>query len=374
MPELIAVAPRGLEKLVAKELRALGGGVGRTRLERGRIHFEGPEDASLRANLRLRVAERILMPVARVEARRAVDLSRALREVAWERWIAPQQRVRIIASARGCKFYHTGLVDEAVREALLYRGLAGLPPDKSGEAHAPGAPQPASIDLRGTGDMWAAAIDTSGKGLHRRGWRPRTAKAPIRETLAGAVLQLLDWSGERPFVDPMCGAGTFLIEAATIALNRPPGLDRPFAFEEWPSFEPQRWDQLRDGVRAAIKPVDSLPLMTGADSVPGAVRAANGNLVGAGLKGVVQVSRLSLEEWGPPPAGQTPGLVLLNPPYGLRTARPDALHPWRDALLRAFPGWQVAVVAPPEIASELHPAGRSRARLFNGGIAVSLWS
>lgn len=358
---LVAVSPLGLEQHVAKEIRALGGGVGRTRIDGDRIFFEGPPDALMRANLQLRTADRILLPLARYQAHDFGTLRQVVADLPWEDYLPTGLEVRFSVSARNCRLYHSGAVEDAMREGILARRLK-LP---RGDGR-----NWATIDARGTSDFWTICIDTSGPGLWRRGYRQRTAKAPLRENLAAALLMLAGWQGERPLLDPMCGSGTFAIEAARIAQRKAPGLDRRFAFERFPCLDQARWQELKEQATGRLLPDGGGVSIEGADEVPGAIRAAKDNSRRADTRFV----RLLRREIARTPKVQGPGLVIFNPPYGRRTGEEVGLEQWqawRAALTELRPGWDVVVVtASPEMAEALGSKGKPLARFRNGGIKV----
>ena len=365
---LIAVVAGGLEKVAAKEIRALGGGVGKTSEDRGRVRFEGPADAVYRANLQLRTVERILRPAGPpLQAKTAIQLSAAARELPWEEWIPAGVGVRVSATVRGCTLYHTGAVTDAIREALVYRGLSGEPAED-------GAP---TIDVRGTGDHWMLAMDTSGASLHRRGYRKATAKAPLRETLAAALLLRAGWTGAVPFLDPMCGSGTLVAEAAAIAARRPPGLDRGFAFEAFPSFDRTVWQEVVGRARAKHEEPRTLPAIVGADGAKGAVRAARSNLERASLAGITTILERRIQDT-PPTEG--PGLVVVNPPYGRRipagrdaAAAQGEWAAWGRILRERLPGWTICMLSPDKSLGEAAGStGKPLLRTSNGGISVAL--
>lgn len=363
---LIAVVAGGLEKVAAKEIRALGGGIGKTKEDRGRVAFQGPPDALYRANLNLRSVERILLPAGpRFEAKTGIQLSRAARELPWETWIPQGVGVRVSATVRGCALYHTGAVADAIREALVYRGLSGDPPGD-------GAP---TIDVRGTGNIWTLCMDTSGASLHRRGYRKQTGKAPLRETLAAALLLRAGWTGSMPFLDPMCGSGTIVAEAASIAMRRPPGLDRSFAFSDFPSFDADVWRTVVGRAQARFEEPREIPSIVGADGAKAAVRAAKANITRGGLKATILERRLQ----DTPPA-EGPGLVVVNPPYGRRvpTGRDAAAArgewaAWGRTLRQRLPGWTILALSPDkDLATAAGASGKPLLRTSNGGISVAL--
>ena len=362
--------PLDLEKTCAAELRALGGGVGKTTWDPGVVYFEGPEDAAMRANLHLRTADRVLKPLGAGEAVSFHTLRLRCSELPWENYIPPGSAVNISVSAMGCKLYHTGAVEDAIREGLEGRGLRLVEESED---------YPLWVDARGTRDWWTLSIDTSGRGLTRRGYRKATAKAPIRETLAAAVLRAAGYEGSRPLMDPMCGAGTFVIEGSWIASKRAPGMGRKFAFQRFPSFDEDRWGEIvRKADEAERK--EGLPRVVGYDKAGGAVRAAKSNALRAGVAGMVDFQRQEIANLA---VHEQPGLVVLNPPYGQRLEGEDSVEHrrliqsyarWGDELRRSAPGWDVALVCPSqELAQAFGFQSRPKLRFRNGGISVGLW-
>ena len=255
-----------------------------------------------------------------------------------------------------------------MREALGYRGLR--PPDAA-EAGASGG---VTLDVRGTADRWTLAVDSSGPSLHRRGYRKASATAPVKETLAAACLLATGWTGDTEFLDPMCGSGTFVAEAALLAARRPPGLDREFAFSDWASFDESLF---RSAVgRLAERGRDPSSRIEGGDAAPGAVKAARANLARLGVDGV-RASKRRLQDT---PASEAPGLVLVNPPYGKRVAPGRALdaakgewRAWAKTLRERRPRAAIYALSPEQVLAEAAGAiGRPVLRFSNGGIPVAL--
>ncbi len=382
---LRAVVPRGLEAVAAKEIRSLGGGVGKTRSGRGVVSFEGPTDAYLRANLHLRTVDRVLVVVGTADARFEQELLDALAAAEWERWIRKGATVGVSSSARGCRLFHTGLLDEIVRRALSARGLGdGRPRGESTEARArddEDRGDRATIDLRGTDDRWEFAIDTSGSSLHRRGYRKAVAKAPLRETIAAGILRVAGWSGDRDFLDPMCGAGTLVVEAGWVAANRAPGLSRRFAFEDFPTLDRARWSSLVEDAKARLD-WKGLPGLEGSDRAGGAIRAARANAKRAELTGRSRWVKRSMDDLPRFAPGSAPGLLVANPPYGKRV-RADAPRGsdkeraawarWGDLVRARRPGWAAWMLAPhPEPAAAAGARGRAALTVVHGGLSVGL--
>jgi putative N6-adenine-specific DNA methylase len=367
--------PLDLEKTCATELRALGGGIGKTTWDPGVIYFEGPADAAMRANLHLRCADRVLKPLGAGEASSFHTLRLRMAELPWEEYLPSGSDVRFSVSAMGCKLYHTGAVEDALREGLEGRGIRIAP--ESDEF-------PLWIDARGTRDWWTLSIDTSGRGLTRRGYRKATAKAPIRETLAAAVLRAAGYEGTGPLLDPMCGSGTFVIEGAWIASKRAPGLGRSFAFERFPNCDGARWKDLVQKAKSDVC-VQDLPRLEGRDSSGGAIQASQGNASRAGVAAITSFTRGKVADLE---AREGRGLIVLNPPYGHRLEGEEeggervpvspkmerSYTAWGEHIRAAAPGWDIAIVSPSNTLAEAFGAGpRPKLRFRNGGLSVGLW-
>lgn len=357
---LIAVVQPGLEKLVARQIRALGGGLGHTKGAAARVTFDGPEDGVLRTNLGLRSTERILLPMVTDVATTFRTLRRIATEQPWEAYFPPGMEIRTSVSVHRCRLFHTDAVAEAILEGVQARGVKL--PEGDGRAWM-------TIDVRGTTDHWTLSLDTSGPGLSRRGYRRASAKAPLRETLASAVLELAGWTPEVPLLDPACGAGTLAIEAAAIAQRRAPGLDRGFVFEGWPVLDTERWTELKEQATARVDLTGGGASIEAADDAGGAIKAARANSQRAGTGDLIKIVQRDILAT-PPADGH--GLIVMNPPYGVRT-NPADLEDWARALRKARPGWDLVVIAPPEIGQRLGCRPKALGRFLVGGIKVGVW-
>jgi putative N6-adenine-specific DNA methylase len=341
-----AIAAPGLEKVVCEEVAALSGVAGVNQVPGG-VEFSGPLEVGMRANLRLRVATRILLRLGTVEARKFPELRRRLARLPWEDLVPRDRPLRVEAAASRCRLYHTGALGENL-ELGVADALGGLPKTED---------EPTRVLIRGHEDRFTVSLDSSGELLHRRGWRLETGKAPLRETLAAGLLRLAGYDPERPFLDPMCGSGTIVLEACAIALGVAPGLARPFAFERWRSFDPAAWDRLRDEALAEIRDRPPAPLHAW-DRDPEAVATTRRNAERAGFLAHLGVEQAVFGEQAPPEGA---GLVLVNPPYGRRLERAGNV----ERVLRArFAGWRTAVLVP----GDRGPGHR----LHNGGLRVRL--
>ena len=367
-----AVVAPGLEGVATREIEALPG-ISDLRAEAGGVEWSAAPLEGYRANLWLRIATRVLARVGTVEAREFGKLRRRAAGLRWDAFVAPGAAIALRASATRSRLYHTGAIEEtaalAIADAVKGAHLAG-------EAEIPDV----SVLIRGAEDRFTFSVDASGERLHRRGARVEIGEAPLRETLAAGLLALADWTPDLPLFDPMCGAGTIVIEAASQALDRAPGLDRAFALEAWPLFAAgaaaTEAAALREEARARIRPVPPASI-GGADRDARAIESARRNADRADLGPHVTFAARDVGDARPPVA--TPGLVIVNPPYGRRLgdAR-SALLAYRDLgrVLRAhFRGWRAAIVVPRALAGApgaLRLDFTARHRLRNGGLPIEL--
>jgi putative N6-adenine-specific DNA methylase len=230
----------------------------------------------------------------------------------------------------------------------------------------------ADLHVRRASGRAMLSVDAAGEPLHRRGWRARIGAAPLRETLAAALLRVAGWTGDRPFLDPMCGSGTLAIEAALMAARRAPGLDRTFAFERFPGHDAGRTARLRERLRAEARPV-TVPIHA-SDRNMGVLRLAQKNAVAAGVELVVRFERGDAAAIAPPPGGA--GLCAVNPPFGVRLDE-DAAGAWRalGQLTLRLPGWALTVLGPDRGLERLLPLPpRQSVAVRNGGLACQLLS
>jgi len=375
---LFAVTGPGLEPFAAQELGALGL---EAKAITGGAAFAGLRADLYRANLWLRTASRVLVRAGGVYAGSFSELRKKASRLPWERFLKPGQLVAIRVTSHKSKLYHTDAVAERIAGAI--GDALGQPParlraataeaDEAGET----AQELASAQLvvvRLVDDRCTISLDSSGALLHQRGYRLATAKAPLRESLAAGLLLAAAWDRKSPLVDPFCGAGTIPIEAARLALNIAPGLERRFAFMDWPDYDAALWAEQYAAAKAAR--VDGPPpAIYGYDRDAGAIAAAQANAERAGVSGLITFGQQSISALQAPGG---PGWVVTNPPYGLRLAAGGAdlrdLYAQFGQVLRAqCPGWQAGFLsADPQLARATalrFDLGRT-ADLVNGGLPV----
>ncbi|MCU0624761.1 MAG: hypothetical protein MUF53_12995, partial [Gemmatimonadaceae bacterium] len=252
----LAVTALGLAPLCAAELRALGLPV--TGVDEAGVSFDATPETLARAHVGSAIASRIVVRLAQFEARGFAELERHAKRVPWPRVLAPGRGVRLRVTAKKSKLYHTAAIAERLWPAIVAAG--GVPPATPAatvpgddDDDGPGADEAQLLVVRVHRDVVTISADASGALLHRRGWRLATAKAPMRETLAAALLAAAGYDGTGPLVDPLAGSGTIGIEAARRARGLAPGLDRGFAFEQWPAHDPVPLARVREAVRHAAR-------------------------------------------------------------------------------------------------------------------------
>jgi putative N6-adenine-specific DNA methylase len=325
-----AITAPGLEHLTAAELAAVGAQVGVS--EPGGVAFEAAPGIMYAANLRLRTASRIIVRIARFHAASFGELEGQARRVSWARWVPESGAVHFRVTSHKSRLYHQGAVAERLERAVL----AAVPGTRA--VRAPSEADALDEDVttlpgvqrflvRIVDDELALSVDSSGALLHRRGYRLASAKAPLRETLAAALLLAMEWNGSAPLVDPLCGSGTIPIEAALLARRIPPGWRRRFAFERWPEFKPSVWEYVRGEAEKEMLDRAAVAIVA-ADRDAGGIEATTANAERAGVVGDLSILRAALSTTlsDPDVAQLPPGLVLTNPPYGVRVGESRPLR------------------------------------------------
>lgn len=360
--DCFAAAAPGLEPLVAAELRALGKlqSVVAGETEPGGVSFHADRDGLYAANLHLRIASRVLVRIGTFHASAFHELERHAARLPWREFVATGSPVAFRVTSRKSRLYH----QDAIAQRLLAAAGGATVPD--GEAAQ-------EFVVRLFRDQCTVSVDASGELLHRRGYRLATAKAPLRETLAAAMLAGSGWDGSAPLVDPMCGSGTIPIEAALMARRVPPGIARPFAFMRWSGFDQSAWERLLRQARERVLPGSPVPIL-GSDRDAGAVAASRDNAERAGVAGDIEWRRAAISAMAPP-AGR--GWIVTNPPYGVRVGERRELRDLYAQLgnvaRRCCPGWELAFLAAhPELERQAGLQQTVRFTTENGGIRVRL--
>ncbi|MDR3304721.1 MAG: class I SAM-dependent RNA methyltransferase [Clostridiales Family XIII bacterium] len=384
--ELIATATFGLEAVVKREVEALGYRV--TRSEDGRITFTGNEEAIVRANLWLRSADRVYLKLAEFDAFEFEDLYQGVRAIPFEEYMTADAAFATDAVSVRSKLHAVPSVQAVCEKALADRLREAYALPAAARLSKTGAKYRLRISLQK--DRALITLDTSGAGLHKRGYRTANVDAPIKETLAAAMVSLSFWNENRLLCDPFCGSGTIAIEAAMQARNIAPGLGRRFVSEEWHIIDPLVWKTERNAAYAAVR--HDLPLHIHASDIDKrAIEAARENAAEAGVEDCIQFESLSFSGFssgsasgsvgsagGGPPAERDFGIVITNPPYGERigeTEKLRGLYRQVGAFMRERPTWSLYLITTDkhfEAAAMGRPADRRR-KLYNGRLETTFY-
>ncbi len=328
--EIFLAAPPGLEDVLCAEVRSKG--FNSPRAVPGGVTIKGAWPEVWRANLWVRGAGRVLAVLASFRVLHLAELAALARKVPWGEVLRRDVPFRVEATCTKSRIYHSGAAAERIEAAI--RDALG----------APSAPEAGVlVRARIEHDTCTLSVDTSGEPLHKRGAKAAVGKAPMRETMASLLLMQCGFSGTEPVLDPMCGSGTFVIEAAEIAARLNPGRTRRFAFEDLATFDADAWARMR-AVESRRMPPPSVRFH-GSDRDAGAIAMARANAERAGVADLVELRQCPVSELVAPEG--PPGLVIVNPPYGGRLGERRKLTPLYRALgatlLARFPGWRVGL-------------------------------
>ena len=330
--EIFLAAPPGLEPLLAEEAAPIG--LADPRVTPGGVTVQGGWPEVWRANLHLRGAGRVLARIGAFRAMHLAQLDKRARRFPWGETLRPDQPLRIEVTTRASRIYHAGAARSRIAAAIRETLGAPVPDAPPGDA--------LTLKVRIDDDLVTLSLDTSGAPLHRRGHKQAVNAAPMRETMAALFLRACGYTGAEPVLDPMCGSGTFPIEAAEIAAGLPPGRSRPFAFERLATHDPEAWAALRAG----ILPRPTGLRFYGSDRDTGAIAKSRANAARAGVGGITDFRHAAISDLVRPEG--PPGLVIVNPPYGARIGKAGRLRPLYAALgatLRdRLGGWRVGLV------------------------------
>ncbi|WP_370334626.1 class I SAM-dependent RNA methyltransferase [Parvularcula marina] len=332
---IFAIVQPGLEPLLLDEVRELGWTAAKA--QPGGISFEGGWPDVWRANLLLRGAGRVLVRIGAFRAEHLAQLDKRSRQLPWAEFIPEGRRVRVEATCRKSRIYHSGAAAERIEKSL-----------RLATAAVRGDVDDLRVFVRIDQNICTVSIDTSGELLHKRGYKHDVGKAPLRETQAALFLRACGYNGAEPVLDPMCGSGTIVLEAAEIAKGLAPGRGRSFAFENLRGFDLSVWGQMKKEIASAE--IGSEQMFRGFDCDEGVVAASTANAERAGLASITSFSKQNISNLERPegPAG----LVLVNPPYGARIGEGHALSSLYQTLGRrlkeAFSGWRAGIITSEE--------------------------
>ena len=365
-----AVAAPGLETFVAAELEGLR--IRGANVLDGGVEFTATRRQLYEANLQLRTASRVLVRLAQFRALTFAELEKRARTIPWETVLEPGTPVSLRVTCRKSRLYHSDAVAERIARDLAARfdSRATTTSEEDGERVS----NSQLIVVRFDHDRCTVSADSSGAHLHQRGYRTSVTQAPMRETLAAALIIASGWDRRSPLYDPFCGSGTIPIEAAMMAAGIAPGRSRSFRFEAWPGFDRKLWDELR-AEAAKSERRKSLPAISGSDRSAAAIRASRDNAERAGVANLVELEKLDAEEAG---YDQSHGWIVSNPPYGVRLgdSRDAArlLSSFGEVLHQRFAGWHVGILAPTQLDRTLGFRLESRSKTTNGGLRVQIFT
>jgi putative N6-adenine-specific DNA methylase len=355
----LATAP-GLEAELCAEAKERG--FKHARATQGGVTVRGGWRDVWRANLEVRGANKVLARIGAFRAFHLAQLDKRARRIAWGDILRKDVHFRVEASCKSSRIYHSGATAQRIEKTI------------SGELGATVSEDaPVTVMARIESDLCTISVDTSGELLHKRGFKIAVAKAPMRETLAALFLRQCGYNGTEPVVDPMCGSGTFVIEAAEIAAGLKPGRERHFAFEQLATFEPAAWEETRRPAPAAMPAFR----FHGSDRDAGAIEMSRANAARAGVTEITVFQQHAVSDLVPPPG--PPGLVITNPPYGDRIGdkkRLEALYRALGETLRTrFAGWRVGLITNDTWLAKATglPFLPTTAPVAHGGIRVTLF-
>lgn len=364
--ELIATATFGLEAVVAREVKDLG--YGDVSVENARVTFSGDEAAICRTNLWLRSADRVLVKMGEFKAVAFEELFEQSRALPWTDWLPENAAFPVegksiksqLHSVPDCQAIVKKAVVEKMKEKYRRQWF-----EENGPRY--------TIEVALLKDVVTLTIDTSGAGLHKRGYRKLGSQAPLKETLAAAMIQLSYWRPERTFIDPLCGSGTIPIEAALIGLNMAPGLQRKFAAESWPGIPEKAWKQAREEAKDLIRPDRAVHIL-GSDMDGEALSLARYHARQAGVEGKVFFQKLPLSEIR---SRQKYGCVICNPPYGERlgeVSQAERLYREMGDTFRPLDTWSFYVLTShPEFERLFGRRADKKRKLYNGRIQCNYY-
>ena len=364
--QLVATAAMGLEAIVADEVRELGY---ETRVDNGKVYFEGDEMAIARTNLWLRVADRVKIVVGTFPAKTFDQLFEGVKALDWGKYLPVDANFPVSGKSVKSTLFSVpdcqAITKKAIVEKLKmhYKRLGFL--DESGATF--------KIEISILKDVATVTIDTSGAGLHKRGYRQHQGDAPLKETLAAALVKISKWSPARPFVDPFCGSGTICLEAAMIGQNIAPGYNREFISEEWPWMKKAIWDAARDEADAAANYDQELNIL-GTDIDHRMVAIAQENAMEAGFGDMITFKQMTAPDFT---TKDTDGVIVSNPPYGERIGDVEEITKVLRALgdkMKNYPTWSVYMLSSMENFEVAYGKKATKTRkLFNGFIRTDYY-
>ena len=366
--QFFATCPRGLEALLVEELSAQK--ALKIVATDGGVSFEGNLETMYHVNLHSRIATRIMSRVGQGHYSTEEDIYKATFKLNWPSWFKVNQTIRVKVTGVKCPLKSLDFVTLRIKDAVCdrFREEGALRPSVS--VRDPDV----RIHAYLTEDQYQLYLDTSGAPLYQRGFRDVSVIAPLRENLAAGIIMLSSWVPGTPFLDPMCGSGTFLIEAAMMAVNQPPGLKRTFGFQKLTSFDENLWKKIETEAIHNMKPIEFLDIY-GSDIDLRSVRVARHNLKVAGLEEAAKVMQSDFIKLEPP---ASEGTLVTNPPYGQRIGEDEDLkevYPvWAKHMKESFGGWDTYfLTADLEMPKDMRLKPTKKTPLYNGALECRLF-
>lgn len=366
--QFFAPCPRGLESVLAQELTQLG--AGDVTATEGGVSFSGSLPLVYAVNLHSRIASRVLWQVGAGRYRGEEDIYRGINAIDWPQWFDVALTIRVKVSAIRSPLNSLDFVTLRIKDAVCdrFRTQSGKRPDV--DTAQPDVRIHAFLEA----ERYTIYLDTSGDPLFKRGVRQAAGEAPLRENLAAGILKLSGWTPDLPLLDPMCGSATFLIEALQIAHGVAPGANRRFAFEKLLNFDEDAWNRIKAEAQARPMPNPS-PEIFGGDLYGEALKLARVNIAASGFADSVSLKQANVLEI---PAPAATGILLVNPPYGVRLGEQDELAAFYprlgDALKRKFAGWRAYIfTADLRLPKLIGLSPSKRTPLYNGALECRLY-
>lgn len=366
-----ATAP-GLESLCRNEMMKLPAPIENVRTTPGGVEFEGRLYDSYTANLLLRIPNRILMRIASFKATNFRQLEKKIIQIPWELYVFPKSEFSFRITTKHSRLYHKAAIAErceaSIRKRLESRHIETQIPFSETDTH--------QIFIRTVDDRFSVSLDTSGDPLYKRGLKQDVGKAPIRETLAAAILMVTGFYGSIPLIDPMCGSGTFSLEAAMQAKNIPSGWHRRFAFMHWPSYNEKQWRYLKTQNAKCLSET-SEPIIFASDKDQQRCRNLKDVAQRFGLDRALKVTSKNFFDLKPGDFTKQSGVVVLNPPFGIRIKCHRQSDKGYDDIFKKlktdFKGWQVGILLNTKAVSKQMDLNLVRIPLYHGGLNLSLF-
>ena len=364
--KLIATTAMGLESVVAHEVRALGYEV---EVENGKVIFEADSSAIPRVNLWLRVADRVKIIVGEFKAYSFDELFERTKELPWEEYISEDGMFPVSGKSHKSKLFSVSDCQAIVKKAIVEKlkikhGISGMMPEIGSRY---------KVEVAILKDKVTLTLDTSGAGLHKRGYRVGQGEAPLKETLAAALVKLTNWRHDQPFIDPFCGSGTIPIEAALIGQNIAPGFNREFDSENWHFIKNKVWEQAFEEAEDLAKYDRKIDIL-GTDIDHSMIDISKKNAQEAGLSDIIKWKQMQVSDLT---INQSNGYVIGNPPYGQRISEEDEvseIYSQLGTVMREHPSWSVYILTSfKRFESSYGEKATKKRKLFNGFIETDYY-